>query len=42
MTDDPDEVVEEYPHDCRIVLEERDWYRDRYHFECRRGRMKNF
>lgn len=37
MTD----VVEEYPHRCRIVLEEENGY-ERYHYEGPLGRVKSF
>ena len=43
--DDPgdgSEIVEEYPHDCRIVLEERERAADLYHYEGPLGRVKTF
>lgn len=38
MTD----VVEEYPHDCRIVREEREGTADLYHYEGPLGHVKAF
>lgn len=37
-----DEVVAEYPHNCRIVREQRDDAPDRYHYEGPMGRVKSF
>lgn len=37
-----EDVVEEYPHDCRIVRESRGRSEPRYHFEGPMGRIKSF
>lgn len=37
-----DEIVEEYPHDCRIVREERERGADLYHFMGPLGQIKSF
>jgi hypothetical protein len=36
------EVIEEYPHDCRIVREEREGGPDLYHYEGPLGHVKAF
>jgi hypothetical protein len=42
MTEEDTEVVEEYPHECRIVREERERTADLYHYEGPLGRVKTF
>lgn len=42
MTEDDVEVIEEYPHSCRLVREERDDGRDLYHYEDPLGHVKSF
>lgn len=36
------DIVEEYPHDCRIEREPREDAPDRYHYEGPLGRVKSF
>ena len=40
MTEGNTEIVEEYPHDCRIVREEREGGTDLYHYEGPLGHVK--
>lgn len=42
MTESDTEVVEEYPHSCRIVREINEGEEDRYHYEGPLGRVKSF
>lgn len=42
MTETDSEVVEEYPHSCRITRERIDGEEDRFHYEGPLGRVKSF
>jgi len=42
MAEEDREVIEEYPHDCRIVREERGETADLYHYEGPLGDVKVF
>lgn len=39
---DAEEIVEEYPHSCRIIREKIEAEEDRFHYEGPLGRMQSF